>query len=200
MRLKRKVGMALVLVLALSAALYSGAAAQSTDGQAPVVITFFWSEGCSHCAEEKPFLQELMAQNANIELQAFEVHESQANLDYLFALGDAMGFEATGVPVTVIGEQSWVGYSDQVGAEISAAVAACSTSGCGDPAGQYGLDTNGTVRSLQDLAGSQQSAEASVPVWVWGLGVAALLLVAYGVGAFLRQADQSKKKSARKKH
>ena len=94
-----------------------------------------------------------------------------------------MGFETSGVPVTVIGDQAWVGFSDAIGAELSAAVAACSADGCGDPGDRYGLDTNGIVRSLQDLggSGSQPSVKAPVPVgfggWVW----VALLLVFYGV-------------------
>ena len=186
------------LVVALLV-VYGGAAAQSDADDPAVVITFFWREGCSHCAEEKPFLQNLMAQNPQIDLRAYEVYDSQQNLDYLFALGDAMGFETSGVPVTVIGDQAWVGFSDAIGAELSAAVAACSADGCGDPGDRYGLDTSGTVRSLKELSGSggQPNVKAPVPVWVWGLGVVALLLVFYGVGALLHNA---RKKPARKRH
>ena len=204
MHLKRNIILSLGIVLLLTAAVCGGAAAQSDADDPAVVITFFWREGCSHCAEEKPFLQDLMAQNPQIDLRAYEVYDSQQNLDYLFALGDAMGFETSGVPVTVIGDQAWVGFSDAIGAELSAAVAACSADGCGDPGDRYGLDTNGIVRSLQDLggSGSQPSVKAPVPVWVWGLGVVALLLVFYGVGALLHNTRKkpASKKPARKRH
>jgi glutaredoxin len=199
MHLKRNLILSLGIGLLLIGAVYGGAAAQSDADDPAVVITFFWREGCSHCADEKPFLQALMVQNPRIDLRAYEVYDSRQNLDYLFALGGAMGFETSGVPVTVIGGQAWVGFSEEIGAELSAAVAACSTDGCGDPADQYGLDTSGTVLSLQDLGGSesQPSVKAPVPVWVWGLGVVALLLISYGVGALLRN---TRKKPARKRH
>jgi len=194
---KRKLIPALILMLLFAAGVYGSAAAQSTPDDPAVVITFFWREGCSHCAEEKPFLQELMAQYPQIDLHAFEVYDSQANLDYFFALGNAMGFETSGVPVTLIGGQSWVGYNEEIGAELSAAVAACSIAGCGDPADQYGLDTSGTVRSLETADEAAVETQSAASPLVWALAVLALLLVAYGVGALLRQA---KKKPARKRH
>ena len=197
MHFRRTFFLALILMLITAAGIYGGAAAQSTSDDPPVVITFFWREGCSHCAAEKPFLQELMAQYPQIDLRAYEVYDSQANLDYLLGLGGAMGFETSGVPVTVIGGQSWVGFSDEIGAELSAAVAACASDGCGDPAEQYGLDTTGTVRSLQTADGTPAAEESSTSPFIWVLAVVALLLVAYGVGALLRQA---KKKPARKRH
>ena len=43
-----------------------------------------------------------------------------------------MGFEARGVPTTVIGEAYWIGYSGEIAQEIEAKVAACSASGCPD--------------------------------------------------------------------
>ena len=197
MRVKRNPILFVVFLIMALLAVFGTAAAQSNSDDPPVVITFFWREGCSHCAAEKPFLQELIAQYPQIDLRAYEVYDSQANLDYLFALGEAMSFETTGVPVTVIGDQSWVGFSDEIGTELSAAVAACSTDGCGDPADKYGLDTSGTVRSLQTADEAAAETESTTSPFVWVLAVAALVLVAYGVGALLRQA---KKKPAHKRH
>jgi thiol-disulfide isomerase/thioredoxin len=197
MRVKIKPIFMIAFLIVAMLAVYGSVAAQSNSDEPPVVITFFWREGCSHCAAEKPFLQELMAQYPQIDLRAYEVYDSQANLDYLFGLGDAMGFETSGVPVTVIGDQSWVGFSDAIGAELSAAVAACSVDGCGDPADQYGLDTTGTVRSLQTTDETVTAEESTTSPFIWVLAVVALLLVSYGVGALLRQA---KKKPARKRH
>jgi glutaredoxin len=193
MHLKRNLTLSLVIVLLLTAAVYGGTAAQSDSGDPAVVITFFWREGCSHCAAEKPFLQELITQYPQIDLRAYEVYDSQANLDYLFGLGEAMNFETSGVPVTVIGDQAWVGFSDEIGAEIAAAVSACSSDVCADPADKYGLDTSGTVQSLE---APQETESASSPI-VWALAVVALVLVAYGVGSLLRKRGA---KPARKRH
>jgi thiol-disulfide isomerase/thioredoxin len=197
MRVKRKPILIIAFLIVALLAVNGTAAAQSNSDDPAVVITFFWREGCSHCAEEKPFLQELMAQYPQIDLRAYEVYDSQANLDYLFALGEAMSFETSGVPVTVIGDQAWVGFSDEIGTELSAAVAACSNDGCGDPADKFGLDTSGTVRSLQTAGESTAETASTTSPFVWVLAVVALVLVAYGVGALLRQA---KKKPARKRH
>ena len=193
MHLKRNLILSLITVLLLAAGVFGSAAAQSDSDDPAVVVTFFWREGCSHCAEEKPFLQELIAQYPQIDLRAYEVYDSQANLDYLFGLGGAMGFETTGVPVTVIGDQSWVGFSDAIGAQLSAVVAACSIDGCADPAEKYALDTSGTVRSLE----AAPESESKTSPFVWVLAVLAFLLIAYGVGALLRSA---KKKPTRKRH
>ena len=38
-----------------------------------VIIYLFWGDGCPHCAEEKPFLEELIAQNPNVEVRAYEI-------------------------------------------------------------------------------------------------------------------------------
>jgi hypothetical protein len=42
------------------------------------------------------------------------------------------GFEASGVPTIFIGDRYWIGFEDGIAAEISAAVADCSLSGCRD--------------------------------------------------------------------
>ena len=38
-----------------------------------VIIYLFWGDGCPHCAKKKPFLEEMAAQNPNIEVRAFEI-------------------------------------------------------------------------------------------------------------------------------
>jgi thiol-disulfide isomerase/thioredoxin len=99
-----------------------------------VIVYFFWGEGCPHCADEKPFLERLKQQYP-VEVRAYEVWYVPENQDIFIKMAAAHGFEPGGVPTTFIGERHWVGYSDQIGREIEAAVKACLASACRD-AGQ----------------------------------------------------------------
>jgi thiol-disulfide isomerase/thioredoxin len=201
MKLRRNLVLICVFLIPVVLGIFGAVNAQGDSDQPAVVITLFWREGCSHCAEEKPFLQELADQNPQIELREYEVVSVKENLNYFLTLGGDMGFKTTGVPVTVIGDQSWVGYSDAIGSEISAAVDACLINGCGDPAEKFGIDTSNTVNSAQEAAaptetGSEKTGGLSTQT-ISMLALAALLLVVYGVGSLLRK---NKSKPTRKRH
>ena len=100
-----------------------------------VTVYLFWGDGCPHCAAEKPFLERLTQQSPNVEVRAFEVWNSPENRGLFYKVAVSLGFEPRAVPTTIIGERYWVGYNDQIGREIEAAVAACAASACRD-AGQ----------------------------------------------------------------
>jgi thiol-disulfide isomerase/thioredoxin len=87
-----------------------------------VVVTFFWGDGCPHCAAEEPFLEDLARRHDGVRIEAFEVWGNAANRQRMAAVAEELGFDPTGVPVTVVGQDYWIGYSDQVAAEIEAAV------------------------------------------------------------------------------
>lgn len=103
----------------------------------PVIVYFFWGDGCPHCAAEKPFLENLTRRYPVVEVRAFEVWNSPENRDLFYKVAASLGFEPRAVPTTIIGERYWVGYNDQIGREIEAAVTACAAraAGCRD-AGQ----------------------------------------------------------------
>lgn len=97
----------------------------------PVIIYFFWGDGCPHCAEEKPFLEKLK-QQYGVEVRAYEVWYVPENQTLFLKMARAHGFEPKSVPTTFVGKRHWVGYSQQIGQEIEAAVKECLTSGCSD--------------------------------------------------------------------
>ncbi len=167
--------------------------AQQEPTQPEVVITFFWREGCSHCAAEKPVLQELATQNPQINLKAYEVYYDNANREYLYALGEALGFETTGVPVTVIGEQVWVGFGAEDEAAIRTAVENCLASGCPDPSEKFSLDLSGTTVSLETEAQSKNT-----PSQWWIIAAVMVFTGSYALGVALRKNKTVKKKQ--KKH
>jgi glutaredoxin len=121
---------------------------------AKVPVYLFWGDGCPHCAKEKPFL-EAMAKRLPIELRLYEVWHDDANLQKMEDMAAAMGFEANGVPVTIIGNRHWVGYTDLLGEQMEEAVQACIANGCPD-AGAGVLFDKGSEMDLSSSTAIEQ--------------------------------------------
>ncbi|MBM3137775.1 MAG: hypothetical protein FJZ98_06260, partial [Chloroflexi bacterium] len=110
---------------ALIAALFlSTAVSAQSAGETEVNIYFFWGDGCPHCEDEKEFLNDLTSRNPNINVVDYEVWNDKDNQKILMNFGQALGFEPVAVPITVIGDRYWVGYTDALGAEMEAAAIA----------------------------------------------------------------------------
>ena len=193
-RIKRIVMISIVAGIALAAVWVNGLA-QTDSAEPEVVIAFFWRDGCSHCAAEKPFLRELTDQNPQVVLKDYEVYYNMDNREYMIALGEAMGFETDGVPVTVIGDQVWIGYDEAVREEIESAVAAGLETGCPAPADANDIDADGTIVS-PDVAGVEEE-QSSFPVWII-IVVALIVLSSYIVGS-AKAKSKSVKKPARRR-
>ena len=92
------------------------------QGDEPIVIYFFWGDGCPHCAEAKPFLANLVQENPRVKIQAFEVWNDKENAELLKQFAAGFGFEVKYVPTIFIGEKYWQGFSDSIQLEIQATV------------------------------------------------------------------------------
>jgi thiol-disulfide isomerase/thioredoxin len=104
----------------------------ASGANAKAVIYFFWGDGCPHCAKEKPFLQELAQRYPDVAVREYEVWYNEENRALLAKMGEAYGFEPNGVPVTFVGDQHWIGYTDSIGQEIEKAVNTCLAGVCKD--------------------------------------------------------------------
>ena len=96
----------------------------------PVAIYFFWGDGCPHCAEQKPFLQDLARRYPSIEIHDYEVWYNAENQQLFRKMSTAFGFDPHGVPTTFIGNRYWEGFSAQIGDSIEATVKECAANGC----------------------------------------------------------------------
>lgn len=95
-------------------------------------VYFFWGEGCGYCAKEKPFLESLQTQYPQINLKSYEVWSNSINRDYFMQKTSEMGIDARGVPVTIIGDKHWIGYSSNYDSAIIAKIEDCiQNGGCG---------------------------------------------------------------------
>jgi cytochrome c biogenesis protein CcdA/thiol-disulfide isomerase/thioredoxin len=116
--------------LLLTLLLVGSAGGVAADSPAPVY--FFWGDGCPHCETQKPFLDELAARYPQVDVRSYEVWYVQENRQIFFDMTAKLGFEPSGVPVTIIGEQYWVGFHETIEADIEAAVVGCIQDGCPD--------------------------------------------------------------------
>ncbi|MCU0522183.1 MAG: hypothetical protein MUF84_16005 [Anaerolineae bacterium] len=103
---------------------------ETAEGSIP--IYFFWGDGCPHCAEEEPFLDDLVVRYPRLVIEDFEVWYDTGNQALLAAMAKAFGFEPRGVPATFIGDRYWIGFNEAIGMEIEAYIAANVESGVPD--------------------------------------------------------------------
>lgn len=108
-----------VVVIAILTLALPAAAAEE-----PAELILFYGQGCPHCAAEIEFLGALVEEFPELEIQAYEVYNNEANRTYFVETMAALGQEPSGVPTTIVGERVWVGYDDSVGGQIRAVVEA----------------------------------------------------------------------------
>jgi hypothetical protein len=103
-----------------STAVASTAVAASVDPEADLVL--FWGDGCPHCEAERGWLEDAQGDYPDLTVAQYEVWYDAANRDLFVAEGERLGFEASGVPTTVVGERVWIGWSDPIRQEVIAAI------------------------------------------------------------------------------
>jgi len=91
---------------------------QPALAQDNINLYFFYGDGCSHCAKEDKFLEELEKENENIKVYRYEVWYNLTNAQLLSQLGKELGLYGSGVPLLIIGDTVIPGYySDQTTGE-----------------------------------------------------------------------------------
>lgn len=76
-------------------------------------IYFFHGEGCPHCAKEKLFLEKQSRdENINIRVFPFEVYHDKESVELLKRVAEKLQISTSGVPLTIIGEETVFGYSN----------------------------------------------------------------------------------------
>ena len=87
-----------------------------------ISVYLFYGDGCPHCAEEKKFLSSIKDDYDDVEFIYFEVWYNNENSDFLSEVKDKLNVTRSGVPVTVIGETTFVGYSSALEGKIKRAI------------------------------------------------------------------------------
>lgn len=102
----RRFFVALALFVGLSSAVTVSAAS------VPPTVHLFWAHGCPHCASEKSFLPALGEKYPGIVIREYEVSTDRANAQLFDLVGQELGVDFMGVPVTVVGHRYVLGFRD----------------------------------------------------------------------------------------
>jgi thiol-disulfide isomerase/thioredoxin len=97
------------------------------------IVYFFWGEGCPHCADEKPFLAGLQQHYPGMDIRSYEVWHDKQNAALLANMSRAYNNSISGVPMTFVDRNVFVGFTEQTGRLIASAVERCATKPCADP-------------------------------------------------------------------
>ncbi|HET60303.1 MAG TPA: hypothetical protein ENN32_08045 [Chloroflexi bacterium] len=88
-----------------------------------IIIYFFWGEGCPFCEREQLFLEfDLLPRYDNVVVLDFETYNSRANVNLFLQMAETYGFTPQGVPATFVGDQYFVGFSQDIGRQIENAI------------------------------------------------------------------------------
>jgi cytochrome c biogenesis protein CcdA/glutaredoxin len=116
--------LAVVATLLLTAVFVPGAGAAEGDESRQPELVLFWGDGCPHCAAEKEWLPSIAQSYPQLRITMYEVWNDAANQQRLVDTAARLGFKAGPVPVTIVGDQYWIGWSDTLRPEIETAIRA----------------------------------------------------------------------------
>jgi hypothetical protein len=169
------------LVLLLPAAISAAVAASESEvvgassKEPSVQLWFFWSRGCPHCLDARPWVHELARNTPWLELHDRELTGDSANARAYVGMAAALGREAQYVPAFLFCEQMLVGWDSPrgIGEEVVEQLTACRERRAGSAA----ATTTEPARTVIDLPwiGRLESGDLSLPV---------LTLVMAGLDAF----------------
>jgi len=128
------------------------------DSKNTVNVYLFWGDGCPHCAHAKAVLEPYVHNQDFVGYKTFEVYYDASNQAKMQEVSTALQLEGSGVPLIVVGDVPFVGFSDSTGDAIKERLEYCSMHACPDNvASIVGLE----APSAQDFAPDRSEA---VPV------------------------------------
>lgn len=87
-----------------------------------IQIYLFHGDGCPHCREEIEYLNELKKSDPSIEMTLYETWYHPENQILKEQVQETLGSTTTGVPLTVIGERYFSGFSENTKTDITRAI------------------------------------------------------------------------------
>lgn len=124
------------------------------DAPAQIKVYLFWAAGCPHCEREIDFLKRLETEYPQVSVHEFEITRNAANRNLYRDVVQAFGVTDPAVPLTVIGNQVWIGYSTDAssGAGMRSRIASCLATSCPDAvAGLAGAKTPPSDHTARDV-------------------------------------------------
>jgi thiol-disulfide isomerase/thioredoxin len=117
-----------ILLLVLFFGLKQASASNETT------VYFFWGNGCPHCEEQKPFMEEMKNKYPGLEVKMYEAWENPQNANLFKEIANNYEIEARSVPTTFIGDfEPIVGFVEYMKFDIEEKIKFCLKEGCVDP-------------------------------------------------------------------
>lgn len=180
---------ALILALPASSAIpAAGDPGAADDG---VTVVLFHGEGCPHCAAERAFLDELSGTHPQLRVEEHEVWYDEQGQQLLVATAERLGFEPTGVPVTIIGDRVWIGFDTTTAQEITAAVEAGDAS-VPTPEGETTTTVDVPLLGELDLAGTSLLASTLAIGFVDGVNPCSLWVLSLLLAMVLNRGSRGR--------
>lgn len=89
---------------------------EAVEENKKVTVYFFRGQGCSHCAEAEEWFNSIQEEHGyKYEIKDYETWYNEDNSALMKKVAKVRGEEdtATGVPYIIIGDKSWIGFTDE---------------------------------------------------------------------------------------
>lgn len=77
-----------------------------------VTLHLFHRTGCPHCADEKEYLNEIKDKYPNLKIETYEIWNNASNASLMDKVSEALSENINGVPYTIIGPYSTLGFNE----------------------------------------------------------------------------------------
>jgi len=104
------------------------------NGVKPAHLYLFHTAGCIYCERIQSFLEGIKPNYPSLVVHEYEVRSDAENMAFLEKMANAYDIEITGVPITFIGGNVIIGFSEENGQQIKEIIQGCITQGCEDAA------------------------------------------------------------------
>jgi thiol-disulfide isomerase/thioredoxin len=106
-------GLVVVVVIASLAVFLAGSPQLAAPSPSPATIYYFWGDGCPHCEDIRPFMDNITQKYPDANIQILEVWKNQSNQKIYLQVNAAAGLSTPpGVPEIVLGRTVLVGEKD----------------------------------------------------------------------------------------
>jgi glutaredoxin len=82
-----------------------------TDGK--IYLYLFHTNDCPRCAKMQSLLEELKAENPELEIQQYEISQDNRNRNYFQIMLTEHGLKAQGVPTVFVGDKAFTGFYEK---------------------------------------------------------------------------------------
>jgi len=142
----------------------SSRAQEASQEKNKVYISFFYGDGCPHCAKEQVFLNKLEYDFSNVEIKRFEVWRNRDNAELMSKVVKELGISISSVPLTVIGDEAISGYLNDAttGMRIKRIMQEHKDHGCVDIVDAV---QNGSNKENVQCAPEDSNTQISLPIF-----------------------------------